>query len=230
MEHEDLEFQNRELNLSGFGDLPEDLRAFTPVSEDGQPYHYIDGALWEADNFAYTGGAARQYMEPIPEGFGPTPNITQIRLLPRYNYESFRSQQILASGSSILSPTGGSTFSSLATFTVPAGFAGVLTGVAQWVGDATAYNKPSGDPDDVVWKINIAGTGASFYSAFDVVLSDLTSPHRLFIIMSENNTIELAATSNIVSGSYGARDIPVKGYLIGYQFPIDEVDDIFRNR
>lgn len=233
MEHEngrEQDFQNRELDFSGFGDLPEDLRSMGPVSEDGKNYSYT--RLWEGDNFAFPAGTPgdRQFMEPIPEGFGPTANVSEIRFLPRYNYESFRSQQTLASGLATLSPSSGATFTTLASFTVPAGFSGVLTGIAQWIGDATAYNKPDGTADDVSWRIVVGGTGAASYSSISLMLSDLTSVHRLYVILNESITIELSATNNIASGSFGARSIPVKGYLIGYQFPIDEVDDIFRSR
>lgn len=207
----------------GFGDLPEDLRGSGPVSIPGVPY------VFEGDAYAYGGGSYRTYVEPIPSVASDI-KFTAISYLPRFNFESFRSQRFFQFGRASIAPSTGNTFTTLATITIPQGVAGVVTGLGQWIGDATAYQKADGSADDVAWQISVSGTGAFGYANFSLIISTLEQESKLFLIASENTVITLSATNNQTVAGFGTHDIPVTGYITGHQFPIDELDDIFRNR
>lgn len=223
MSEELTERDGTEYGFSGLGDLPEDLRGSGPISIPGVPY------VFEGDSYAYGGGSYRTYVEPIPS-IASEIKFTAISYLPRFNYESFRSQRFFQFGRAVLAPSSGNTFTTLATVNIPQGVAAVLTGIGQWIGDATAYKKADGTADDVSWQISVSGTGAFGYSNFSIMVSTLEAEGKMFIIASENTSIVFTATNTQTVGSFGAHDIPVTGYVTGHQFPIDELDDIFRNR
>lgn len=207
----------------GLGELPDDLRVVGPHSIPGIP------DIFEGDGYSFKGGANRPNLEPIPN-LQTEMKVVGINYLPRANYPSFRSQRIFQFGRATLAPSSGNTFSTLASFEIPDGFAAVITGLGQWIGDPTAYQKPNGDEDDVRWRITVAGSGVFDYSNFQVVISSLTQEAKLFFVAGEGITVELSASNDQPVGSMGSSDIPVAGYLTGHQFPIDELDDIFRNR
>jgi len=241
------EFTQREDSFGGFGDfaeLPEDLRGIMPGSNT-DPTAFVN---FELDAFQTFGGSDRAFVEPIPGAFGNQSSTwTGINYLPRHNYESFRSQRFFIAGSALVPPTGGAAYtdllvdiaslppnspqiSSSGVYTIPAGYAGVITGLRQWIGDATAFQKPSGADDDITWRITAGDAAAFSFGNFPCLISSLDNEARLFVIVTEGVQLQLSVTNTILAGSQGARSIPVKGALTGHQFPIDELDDIFRNR
>jgi len=243
----DREFTEREgvPQNPGFGELPEDLRGMLPWQAP-DPTSYI-GA--EVDVFSSYGGAiAREFMEPVPGGFGSSAaNWSAINYLPRANYESFRSQRFFLSGSALVPPSGGTTFTPLlvdigslpggspqiessGVTIVPSGFAAVLTGLRQFIGDATAFEKPNGQADDIRWRIEVGGAPVFNFGNFPCMISGLDNEGRLFALVTEGAQIQFSVTNAIIAGSQNDHDIPIKGALTGHQFPMDELDDIFRNR
>lgn len=238
------EFTERE-GFEGFGDLgdlPEDLRGLGPVS-------FPDGTgLIEGDMFSLSGGAQRANFETLPQRVGGEIEFRAINYLPRANYESFRSQRFFASGNALLPSVGSSgSFTDLFVDTttlppgspqtassgilqVPIGYGAVITGLRQWVGDATAVQKSDGTSDDITWKIEVASAPVFSFGNFPCVISALDNEAKLFVIVVEESIIQLSAKNTISSTDPLARDIPVKGALTGHWFPIDELDDIFRNR
>lgn len=234
------EFTERETpDFNGFGDLPEDLRATGPVSIPD--VGYVIGSGQEVYGTPYGGGAHRATMEPIPPGLFNTVKFTAINYLPRFNFESYRSQRFFAAGSAYL-PSDSATFVNLlvdsvsspqthstGSLTVPGGYAAVITGLRQWVGDATAVRKSNGEEDDIVWRVTVAGSSVFQLGNLPYVISDMTEEAKLFIIVNERSQIQLSVKNNIASSSNEARKIPVQGALTGHWFPIDELDDIFRN-
>lgn len=244
----DLEFTEREnpdfSDFSGFGELPEDLRATGPITlPDGSFYPGLDG-----DMYSLSGGATRPFVEPIPGVFGQstTGAFEAISYFPRANAPSFRSQRFILAGEALLPPDpttfvdllvdiaslGPSPPQTVSTgvFTIPQGFAGVITGVSQWVGDATAFQKPNGAADDITWRVAAGGTPVFNFGNVPCLLSTLGNEAEMFVIVNENTVIQASARNNIDSSDSLARDIPVKIIVTGHQFPVDELDDIFRNR
>jgi hypothetical protein len=208
------------------GELPDDLRSTGPWSAERDS----GGAfLFEGDAFSSYGGAFRTGLEPLPS-FTSTTAGDIVKGLPRQNYESFRSQQFFGRGALILAPSSGTTFTALFSLTVPQGFAAVITLMGQCVLDASAYNKADGTLDDVIWRVTVAGSPIFSYGNFPFVISSGANQSKMFAVIQENTTIELQASNSLVVGSFGARNIPVSGFLLGHQFPVDEVDDMFRNR
>lgn len=219
-----------------FGELPDDLR------EVGEPSGPDPGGLpgpqpfaepgptppAEHDGYATTGGADRQYVEPVPPMAAT--RFVGVNFLPRYNFESFRSQRFEQIGGALLLPTSGTVFTPLASFTVPSAFAGVLTGITQWIGDASSYLKNDGSPDDITWRITVNDALVFNYGSLRFTISTATQEAKMFVVLNENAVVTISASNTITTGSFGARNIPVRGSISGYQFPIDEVDDIFRNR
>lgn len=207
----------------GLGELPEDLRGVGRNSVPGYP------DIFEGDGYSFNGGAYRPNVEPIPN-LQTESKVVGINYLPRFNFESFRSQRLFKFGRATLAPSSGNTFSVLATIEIPDGFGAVITGLGQWIGDPTAYNKPDGSEDDIRWRITVANSGVFDYANFRTVISTLTQEAKLFFVVGEGITIQLLASNDQPVGSMGSSDIPVSGFLTGHQFPIDELDDIFRNR
>jgi len=252
------EFTERELpDFSGLGDfaeLPEDLRGMGPIST---PEGFIPGM--EMDMFATsysTGGTYipgvgvvdpfRQSITPIPGILSNQFNFSAINYLPRANFESFRSQRFYGGGTALLPPNS-TTFVDLlvssatitstspqkqttGVLTVPSGFAAVITGLRQWVGDANAFDKSDGTVDDIVWRVLTGGTAIFNLGNFPLIVSSMDNEGKLFAIATESTTIQLSVKNNISPASALARDIAVKGVISGHWFPIDELDDIFRNR
>lgn len=208
-----------------FGELPDDLREVGDPSEPGSPSVGVTG---EGDHYALTGGADRNFVQPVPPV--QATKFVGVNALPRYNYESFRSQRFEQIGYGVLLPTSGNTFTNLATFNIPATFAGMLTGFTQWIGDASAYLKSNGTQDDITWRITVNDALAFSYGALHGIVSTATHEGKLFVILNENTSVTIAATNNIPAGSFGAKAIPVRATISGYQFPLDEIDDIFRNK
>jgi len=243
----DKEFTERELpdfeGFGEFGELPEDLRGMGPVSlPDGS---FLPG--FEGDIYATDGGSYRSYVEPIPPSLsGAQINFSAINYLPRANFESFRSQRFFAFGAALLPPdpttfvdlfvdiaslpSGSPQKSSSGALTIPSGFSAVITGFGQWIGDATAFQKPNGDPDDIAWKVQAGGTPIFNFGNFPCVISALDNHAKMFAIVNENTPIQVSVKNCVASTDTDARDIAVKAVLFGHQFPIDEIDDIFRNR
>jgi len=198
-------------HLGEIGELGEpNLRGLGPAPALNLP------VTFDQTNFTRTGASLAEF--------------TATSVLPRSNYESFRSLRLFKPGVAVLAPSSGATFSSLSSFTIPGGFAAVITGLGQWIGDASAYNKSNGDPDDITWRITINNSPVFDYGSFRYVISTLEKEAKLYFIAAEDSIVELLATNNIVVGSPGAHDIAVKGFLTGHQFPMDEINDIFRNR
>lgn len=245
----DREFTERELSdfsgFNDFGELPEDLRGMGPVTlPDGSFLPGLEGDIYGS---VYGGGAARAFVEPIPGAFSNQFSFSAINYLPRANFESFRSQRFFAGGSAFL-PADPTTFvpllvdtaslppsspqkQSSGVLTVPAGFTAVITGLRQWIGDAGAFHKPDGSPDDIAWRIEAGGTAIFNFGNFPLMISSLDNEAKLFAIANENTTIQLSVKNCIdPSTRTDAREIAVKGALTGHWFPIDEIDDIFRNR
>ena len=173
-------------------------------------------------------------------------SFSAINYLPRANFESFRSQRFFAGGSALLPPDP-TTFVNLMQDTsllpptdplryssgpllVPQGFAAVITGLRQWIGDADAFQKVDGEPDDIVWRITAGGAAVFNFGNFPIMISSLDNEAKLFVIATESTNITLEVKNNIDPSSTEARPIAVKGALTGHWFPMDELDDIFRNR
>ena len=167
--------------------------------------------------------------------------------MPRANFPSFRAQRFFLRGSAQLPASGGTSFTDLfvdlstlppgspqtassGVYVVPSGFAAVLTGLMQWVGDATAVQKPDGSPDDITWRVSSGRTPVFGYGNFPCLISALDSEAEMFAVLTEGTELQLAASNTIVAGSSNDHIIAVKGALTGHQFPMDELDDIFRNR
>lgn len=242
----DKDFTEREFGHTDFGELPEDLRnVFPPSAPGGDTYLYPQFYTAEGDSYS-TGGADRAFVQPIPSVFSNRLDFTAISYFPRANHESFRSQRFFAFGSALLPPVGTSgAFTELfvnpatlaspnietsGTLLVPQGFAAVITGMRQWIGDVNAFNKPNGQPDDIKWRVTLGATPAFNLGNIPLVLSSLIQDARLFTIVTENTPIQLSVRNELDSSSQRARDIAVKGVITGHWFPIDELDDIFRNR
>jgi hypothetical protein len=113
---------------------------------------------------------------------------------------------------------------------VPQGFAAVITGLRQWIGDANAFQKADGSPDDIIWRVTAGGAAVFNFGNFPVMISALDNEAKMFVIVTEDTNITLEVKNNILPTSTDARDIAVKGALTGHWFPMDELDDIFRNR
>lgn len=243
----DREFTERELpDFSGFGEfgeLPEDLRGMGPISlPDGT---FLPG--FEGDIYSTIGGATRAFVEPIPPTLsGAQVDFSAISYLPRANFESFRSQRFFAYGSALLPPdptafvdlfvdisslpSGSPQTGSSGPLTIPQGFAAVITSFGQWIGDSNAYQKPNGDPDDIAWSVQAGGTTIFNYGNFPCMISTLNNPTKMFAIVNENTQIQVSVKNCLASSDTDARDIPVKAVIFGHQFPVDEIDDVFRNR
>jgi len=239
------DFTERETSeVSGFGELPDDLRGMVPTQlPDGT---FIPG--FEMDSYALFGGAHRQFVEPIPGEYGNQFGFTAINYLPRANFPSFRSQRFYSHGMALLPPVGPSgdftdLFVDLASLPpsspqtvssgeklVPTGFAAVLTGISQWIGDATAFQKTDGSPDDITWRVVLGGSAAFDLGNIQCLLSTLTEEQELFVIAVEDTPIQFSVRNSIDPSDPLARDIAVKGQITGHWFPMDELDDAFRNR
>lgn len=243
----DREFTERELpDFSGFGEfaeLPEDLRGMGPISlPDGS---FIPG--FEGDIYATVGGAYRSFIEPIPPSLsGTRVSFSAINYLPRANFESFRSQRFFAFGSALLPPDpttfvdllidvsslppGAPQTGSSGPLLIPGSFSAVITSFGQWIGDASAFQKPNGSPDDISWSIQAGGTPVFNYGNFPCMISSLDNPAKMYAIVNENTPIQISVKNSLAPTAVGARDIAVKVVIFGHQFPIDELDDVFRNR
>ena len=211
---------------SQFGELPTDLRNLGPEALSGSPPLFT----FEADGYATNGGAERRVLNSIPPPISTAETFRAISYLSRANFESFRSLRFFGRGTQVLSPSSGTTYVTIASVTIPPTWAGVVTSFGQWIGDPTAYNKPDGSQDDISWKIIINDSTVFNYDGFPYVISSLDNPAKLFIPVGEGNTISIQATNNMAVGSFGAKDLAVKAVLFGHQFPLDEIDDVFRNK
>jgi hypothetical protein len=240
----------------GLGELPEDLRGMGPVRlPDGSFTAGMEGDMYStsyATGMMTTVGDIgaldpfRSSIAPVPGSYSNQFNFSAINYLPRANYESFRSQRFFAGGTALLPadptsfvdliddtsvlPPGAPLKFSSGILTVPQGFAAVITGLRQWIGDANAYQKPTGEPDDIVWKISAGGAAIFNFGNFPLVISSLDNEAKLFAIANESTTIQLSVKNNVATSSVFARNIAVKGALTGHWFPMDEIDDVFRNR
>lgn len=245
------DFTEREFSdFKGFGELPDDLRAAGSISVPGGVGFSFEGDVYGS---LYGGGTVRPYVEPIPSGLGQKFTFTAINYLPRANAESFRSQRFFAFGSALLTPAdtgsavpatfvdlfvdmsslspGAPQTNSSGTLVVPSGYAAVITGLRQWIGDASAFQKPDGQEDDIVWRITAGSTPIFGMGNFPIVISSMDNEAKLFAIANESTTIQLSVKNTLdVSTNYNARSIAVQGAITGHWFPIDELDDIFRNR
>lgn len=244
----DKEFTERELgdfsDFNNFGELPEDLRGMGPITLPGGDF--LPGMEGDVYGSVFGGGATRSFVEPIPGAFSNQFSFSAINYLPRANFESFRSQRFFQGGSAFLPPDpttyvpllvdmatlppGSPQTGSTGTLTVPQGFAAVITGLRQWIGDAAAFHKPDGSPDDIAWRIEAGGVPIFNYGNFPLMISSLDTEGKLFAIANENTTLQLSVKNCIDPSRPDARSIAVKGALTGHWFPIDEIDDIFRNR
>jgi len=255
-QYQGQDFTERDMGesaFSGFGELPEDLRGMGPISSpDGGFYTGMEGDVYST---SYSTGFAtgtglidpfRGIISPVPGALSNQFNFSAINYLPRANFESFRSQRFFAGGSALL-PADPTTFINLMVNTatlppgdpilhstgqllVPQGFAAVITGLRQWIGDANSFQKANGGPDDIAWRITAGGAGVFNFGNFPVLISSLDNEAKMFVIANENTNITLEVKNNISTSSPGARNIAVKGALTGHWFPMDEIDDIFRNR
>ena len=254
-QYQGQEFTERdtEAAFSGFGELPEDLRGMGPVSmPDGS---YMPGMEGDVYATSYTTGFItgdglvdpfRGIISPVPGAYSNQFNFSAINYLPRANFESFRSQRFFSGGSAFLpadpttfvnlmvdtasSPPGDPVKFSSGPLLVPQGFAAVITGLRQWIGDANSFQKSDGSPDDISWRVTAGGAGVFNFGNFPVMISALDNEAKMFIIVTENTNITLEVKNNIATSSPGARSIAVKGALTGHWFPMDEIDDVFRNR
>ena len=243
----DGDFIEREhfAEFGGFGELPEDLRGMGPSG----PQTAADGSFvtpLEGDAYQTLGGAQRPFVEPIPTGFANQLTFQAIKYLPRANFESFRSQRFIAGGTALLPPDP-TVFVSLlvnvsslppnspvkyssGAILVPQGYAAVITGLRQWVGDSNAIQKPDGQPDDISWRVSAGATPIFNFGNFPIMLSSLDNEAKMFAIANESTTLQLSVKNNISPSSINARAIPIQAVLTGHWFPIDELDDVFRNR
>jgi len=237
----------------GFGELPEDLRGMGPISlPDGTFMLSSEGDVYST---SYSTGLSsgtviadpfRPNLAPVPGSYSNQFNFSAINYLPRANFESFRSQRFFSGGSALL-PADPTTFVDLMVDTstlpgsapqkfssgvleVPQGFAAVITGIRQWIGDATAFQKPTGEPDDIIWRITAGGAAIFNFGNFPVMISSLDNEGKIFAVATESTTISLSVKNNISTTDPTARDIAVKGFLTGHWFPMDEINDIFRNK
>jgi len=243
------EFTERELpdfsGLGEFGELPEDLRGMGPISlPDGSFLPGFEGDVYQTG----FGGSYRSFVEPIPPSLsGAQVSFSAINYLPRANYESFRSQRFFAFGAALLPPDptvfvdllvdattviapGSPQTGSSGVLFIPQGFSAVITSLGQWIGDASAFQKPDGSPDDIAWSVEAGGTPVFGYGNFPCMVSSLDEHTKMFAIVNENTPIQVSVKNNIAPTAIGARSIAVKVVIFGHQFPIDELDDIFRNR
>jgi hypothetical protein len=233
------DFIQRE-GFEGFGELPDDLRGAGSISlPDGT---YIPGM--EADSYSTSGGAYRTFMEPIPGALTNPVSFTAVNYLPRSNFESFRSQRFIWYGTALIPPnpavyvplfinpatitTTSPQRSSAGVLLVPVGYAAVITGIRQWVSDSSAYQKNDGEPDDITWRVEAGSTSIFSLGNFPVLMSTMSEEARLFSIVNESTTMQLSVR-NSTSGPL-ARSIAVQAVLTGHWFPIDEMDDVFRNK
>lgn len=238
----DKDFTEREFSeFSGFGELPDDLRG---MGENSTPCHTTPGN--ERDIYTTNGGASRDTLaptaNPVPDNCCPS---IAINYLPRFNFESFRSQRFYAGGTALLPPD--NTFydflvnpatllpSSPVKFTmgilaVPVGYAAVITQVGQWIGDPTAFQKLNGQPDDIVWRVQTGGTSVFNWGAFNFVISAMDNEAKFYTIVNEATTIQISVKNTLTPSSPLARSIPVQFIIKGYWFPMDELNDIFRNK
>jgi hypothetical protein len=194
-----------------------------------------------------TGGAERGFLTPIPSGMSTQSAAwSSIRYLPRANYESFRSQRFFGYGRALLPPDptafidlmvdetslqpGAAVTETGGILAVPSGYAAVITGFRQWVGDANAFNKPSGSPDDLVWRITAAATPIFLQGNIPAVFSTLANEAKEFAIVTESTAISVGVQNRVSPSDPLARSIPVAALITGHWFPMDELDDIFRNR
>lgn len=240
----DGEFTERENfgDFSGFGDLPDDLRNTTPLIMPDKSFV----PPIESDGYSLNGGADRPYLDAIPPAFASEIRFQAINYLPRANYESFRSQRFFAGGVALLPsdptvfvdllvdtaslPPGAAVSYSTGPLLVPGGFAAVITGIRQWIGDTTAYQKLNGQPDDIFWKVTAGSTSIFEFGNFPFLISSMSEEGHMFAIANEGTNIQLSVRNNIDPSDPLARDIPVQAVLTGHWFPIDELNDIFRNR
>lgn len=222
-----------------FGELPEDLRGSGAVSmPDGS---YIPG--YEADTYSTAGGAYRPFMEPIPGALTNAVSFTAVNYLPRANYESFRSQRFFGWGVALLPPDGvfypllvdvatlppsPPQTASSGPLIVPVGYAAVISGIRQFIGDATAFQKSNGQPDDITWRVEAGSTPIFSFGNIPLIMSAMDQEAHLFSIANESTSIQVSAR-NTSAGSL-ARNIAIQVILSGHWFPIDEMDDIFRNK
>ncbi len=255
----DKEFTERE-GLSdfsgGFGELPEDLRGMGPISLPNGAF--IPGSEGDMYSQSYTTGFSTQFgspgygdpfrtnLIPVPGSLSNQFSFSAINYLPRANFESFRSQRFFAGGSALLPPDptafvdlmvdtttlppGSAVKYSSGPLFVPQGYAAVITGLRQWIGDANAFQKPDGSADDIAWNVTAGGASVFNFGNFPVMISSLDNEAKLFIIATETTNISLKVKNCITPGTTAARTIAVKGALTGHWFPIDELDDVFRNR
>ena len=259
MADKEQEFTEREgfSDFKGFGEQVEDLRFTGPIQlPDGS---YIPGIEADILGPPEGGGAARPFLEPQPAGLNTR---TGINYLPRSNAESYRSQRFNAWGTALVPVADPAVWtplfidSSLITgvsavrstsgiLTVPGAFGAVITGFKQWIGDSNAYQKPTGEPDDIQWRISTAGSTSvdlasaptGSHSTVPLIISSFTEDAKLFIVATEGFPIQLNVMNIIAPLNSGptvwgnnARSIPVHGSLSGYWFPLDELDDVFRNQ
>lgn len=254
------EFTERELSdFSGFGELPEDLRNTGPISmpdgsfitpTEGDVFGLAVGTGGLGAPVSYgesAGGAERLFMEPIPPGTGSTQiNWSAINYLPRGNFESFRSQRFFGGGRAYLPPDP-TTFVSLMVdpaslppgspvtesgglLTVPAGYAGIITGIRQWIGDPNAFNKPNGAIDDIIWRVTTSSTPIYSQGNFPFMMSSSSMEAKEYAIVNEGASIAVEVMNRMSSSDPQARSIAVSAIITGHWFPMDEVDDIFRNK
>lgn len=226
----------------GFGDLPEDLRSTNVIPIcDGRTIPPI-----EADSYARFGGSDRVNLEAVPGSLAGPITFEAINYLPRANFPSFRSQRFFLGGTALLPPNptafvdlGVNTATlpplapvkySTGPLIVPQGYAAVITGIRQWVGDPTAVQKPDGSPDDISWRVSAGGTAIFGFGNLPIMISSLEEEGQLFAIANESTPIQLSVKNNLNPSDPAARSIPIQALITGHWFPVDELDDIFRNR
>ena len=252
MPEKEQEFTEREgfSDFKGFGESPEDLRGMSPiVRPDGS---FIPGIEADILGPMEGGGASRPFIEPMPSGLE---SRTGVSYLPRSNAESYRSQRFNAWATALVpvaTPTvwtplfinsaliisSSAVRSTSGILTVPGAFGAVITGFKQWIGDSNAYQKPTGEPDDIQWKIDMGGSTCVDLASeltgsvgnLQIMISSFSEEADLHIIATEGFDIQLSVMNMISSTSFQARSIPVHGSLSGYWFPLDELDDVFRNQ
>jgi len=245
-EHDFIEREFQDFS-PGLGDLPDDLRSSGPITiPDGSFIPPIEGDSYATVASGIMGGASRPFVEPIPSGFANQITFQAINYLPRANFESFRAQRFFAGGTALLPPnptafvdlcvnpatllpTSPVKFST-GVITVPQGYAAIITGVRQWVGDATAVQKPDGTPDDIFWRVSTGGTAIFDFGNFPFLVSSMPDEGHMFVVANESTTFQISAKNNLSPSDIFARSISVQAVLTGHWFPVDELNDIFRNR